>query len=67
MPLDFGQTQAGHRRVIPIAGGVVSGPKLQGRVVPGGADWQLLRPGRHRLIWTRAIPSRPRTARSSML
>ncbi len=43
-PLDFGQTQAGHRRVIPIAGGLVSGPKLRGRVVPGGADWQILRP-----------------------
>ncbi len=43
-PLDLGQTQAGHRRVIPIAGGLVSGPKLRGRVVPGGADWQLLRP-----------------------
>jgi hypothetical protein len=43
-PLDFGPTQAGHRRVIPIAGGIVSGPKLRGRVVPGGADWQILRP-----------------------
>ena len=43
-PLDFGQTQAGHRRVIPIAGGLVSGPRLQGRIVPGGADWQILRP-----------------------
>jgi hypothetical protein len=42
--LDLGQTQAGHRRVIPIAGGSVSGPKLQGRVLPGGADWQILRP-----------------------
>jgi hypothetical protein len=43
-PLDLGRTQAGHRRIIPIAGGVVSGPKLRGRVVPGGADWQILRP-----------------------
>jgi Protein of unknown function (DUF3237) len=42
--LDLGQTQAGHRRVVPIAGGHVSGPRLQGRVVPGGADWQILRP-----------------------
>src|ERR1700733_15635973 len=42
-PLDLGQTQAGHRRVIPIAGGVVSGPRLQGRVLPVGADWQILR------------------------
>ena len=43
-PLDLGQTQAGHRRVVPIAGGLVSGPKLQGRVLPVGADWQILRP-----------------------
>jgi hypothetical protein len=40
---DLGQTQAGHRRVVPIAGGVVSGPRLEGRVLPGGADWQILR------------------------
>ena len=43
-PLDFGQTQSGHRRVVPIQGGRVSGPKLQGRVLQGGADWQILRP-----------------------
>lgn len=41
-PLDFGVTQNGHRRVIPIQGGRVTGPRLQGRVVPGGADWQIL-------------------------
>jgi Protein of unknown function (DUF3237) len=43
-PLDLGQTQAGHRRIVPIAGGVVSGPRLAGRILPGGADWQILRP-----------------------
>ena len=43
-PLDLGQTQAGHRRIVMIAGGVVSGPRLQGRVLPGSADWQILRP-----------------------
>ena len=43
-PLDLGQTQAGHRRIVPIAGGVVSGPRLQGRVLAVGADWQILRP-----------------------
>jgi hypothetical protein len=43
-PLDFGETQAGHRRVVPIAGGRVSGPRLQGRILPVGADWQILRP-----------------------
>jgi len=45
VPLDLGQTQAGHRRIVPIAGGSVSGPRLQGRILPVGADWQILRPG----------------------
>lgn len=39
-PLELGQTAAGRRRVIPITGGTVSGPRLQGRVLSGGADWQ---------------------------
>jgi len=34
---------AGLRRVIPILGGVVSGPALSGEVLPGGADWQVTR------------------------
>lgn len=41
-PLDLGVTRAGHRRVIPILGGVFEGPGLRGRVLPGGADWQIL-------------------------
>jgi Protein of unknown function (DUF3237) len=41
--LDLGQTQAGHRRIVPIAGGQVAGPRLQGRVLPPAADWQILR------------------------
>jgi hypothetical protein len=43
-PLIIGSASHGLRRVIPILGGVVSGPKLTGRVVPGGADWQFVRP-----------------------
>lgn len=43
-PLDFGETQNGHRRVIPITGGRVEGARLKGRILPGGADWQILRP-----------------------
>jgi hypothetical protein len=42
-PIDVGPTPEGHRRVIPITGGTVSGPALNGRVMPGGADYQLLR------------------------
>ena len=43
-PLDLGQTQCGHRRVVHIEGGRVSGPRLQGRILRGGADWQIIRP-----------------------
>ena len=33
----------GQRQHIPITGGEVDGPLLQGRILPGGADWALLR------------------------
>ena len=35
----MGQGRLGQRRVIPIAGGSVSGARLVGRILPGGADW----------------------------
>jgi hypothetical protein len=41
-PLEIGPTPAGQRRVIPITGGTVSG-LFTGRVLPGGADFQLIR------------------------
>jgi hypothetical protein len=40
---DHGPTRAGHRRVVPIAGGRVSG-LFEAEILPGGADWQLVRP-----------------------
>jgi hypothetical protein len=43
-PLTIGQTPAGVRRVVPILGGTVDGPRLNGEVLPGGADWQLVEP-----------------------
>lgn len=39
----FGPTPYGERRVIGIHGGRVSGSRLNGRVLPGGADWQIIR------------------------
>jgi Protein of unknown function (DUF3237) len=42
-PLVVGETPLGVRRIIPITGGRVEGPRLQGVVVPGGADWQIVR------------------------
>jgi len=43
-PLVVGDTPLGLRRIIPITGGRVEGPRLSGEVLPGGADWQLVRP-----------------------
>ena len=40
--LDLGPAPFGHRRVVNLLGGTVSGAKLNGRVLPGGADWQIM-------------------------
>ncbi len=42
-PQLFGKTPYGERRVINILGGTVSGPRLRGKILPGGADWQIIR------------------------
>lgn len=41
--IDLGDTPLGHRRMIPITGGTFVGPRLRGKVLPGGADRQLVR------------------------
>lgn len=43
-PIIFGNTGIGERRIIGINGGTVKGPKFNGTVLPGGADWQVVRP-----------------------
>lgn len=40
---DLGETPLGRRRIIGITGGRFDGPRLSGRILPGGADWQLIR------------------------
>src|SRR3984885_13466073 len=42
-PLDLGDVGKGGRRIIPITGGDFVGPHLRAKVLPGGADWQVLR------------------------
>lgn len=42
-PQEVGDTPFGRRRVIPIVGGSVSGPHMNGRILPGGADFQSIR------------------------
>jgi hypothetical protein len=41
--ISLGATPDGLRRVIPILGGRVRGPRISGEVLPGGADWQRVR------------------------
>jgi hypothetical protein len=42
-PQELGDTPHGRRRVIPITGGSFRGERLAGRVLAGGADWQVVR------------------------
>lgn len=42
-PRSGGVGIAGERLHIPITGGIVDGPRLRGRVLPGGSDWPLIR------------------------
>jgi hypothetical protein len=39
---EMGSGRAGQRRIIPIVGGTVSGPRLNGRLLNLGADWQTI-------------------------
>lgn len=41
--LDAGAGPRGRRLHIAITGGSVAGPRLQGRILPGGSDWPLIR------------------------
>lgn len=39
---DHGDTRIGHRRVVPILGGRITGA-VEAEILPGGADWQRVR------------------------
>ena len=42
-PQELGDAPHGRRRVIAITGGTFRGERLSGRVLAGGADWQVIR------------------------
>lgn len=39
---EMGHGRAGQRRIIPIVGGRVTGPKVSGKILNLGADWQTI-------------------------
>ncbi|QGP80652.1 DUF3237 family protein [Sphingobium sp. CAP-1] len=41
--VEVGRTPIGTRRRVPITGGHFEGPRIRGKVLDGGADWQLQR------------------------
>jgi len=41
--VSLGAAPYGERRYVPLGGGTVKGPELNGSIVEGGIDWQLLR------------------------
>ena len=43
-PVEIGQVPHGRRRIVEILGGTVKGPAFSAKVLPGGADWQLIQP-----------------------
>jgi hypothetical protein len=43
-PVAIGATPHGTRLIVPVTGGTVDGPRLKGKVLPGGGDWVLVRP-----------------------
>ena len=44
-PPDLGDIAQGRRRIVPLTGGTVTGPDLNGKLLPGSsADWQIVLP-----------------------
>jgi hypothetical protein len=43
-PTEVGEVPHGRRRIVAITGGTFEGPAIRGKVLNGGADWQLIQP-----------------------
>lgn len=50
-----GRADGALRRVIPILGGTIAGPLINGTIMPGGADFQVLHQGRRAEIEARYV------------
>src|SRR5690606_32132203 len=42
-PTVVGEVPGRPRRISDLLGGTLEGPRIKGEIVPGGADWQLIR------------------------
>ena len=42
-PQKLGQTPAGDRKIVPVLGGIVEGPRFSGEILPFGGDWAVTR------------------------
>jgi hypothetical protein len=61
--IEVGPTPLGERRLIPITGGTVAGPRLSGIILPGGTDYQLVRDAGLAEIHARYVIEAPNGAR----
>jgi hypothetical protein len=44
-PLDLGDIGRGRRHIVPLTGGMFTGPEISGQLLPGAsADWQIVLP-----------------------
>jgi hypothetical protein len=59
VPIDIGQTPMGRRRLVPITAGRIDGPVLFAKVLPGGADFQLIATPSQAFIQARYILETP--------
>lgn len=54
-PIAVGDVPEGLRRVIPILGGTIRGPRLNGTILSAGADYQIIRPDGYTTLEARYV------------
>jgi hypothetical protein len=62
-PIDVGTTPHGVRRIVPVLAGEMTGPRLAGKLLPGGTDYQVWRSDGVTEIHARYVIEAPNGAR----
>jgi hypothetical protein len=62
-PVDVGATPNGIRRIVPVLSGEMTGPRLAGKLLPGGTDYQMWRTDGVTEIHARYVIEAPSGAR----